>query len=88
MSEEGPEVTFEFVDQSSRRRRVRFVRESPGGWSRVEEQLDDGEWRPLGGETAADLEVTIDAAAADAVELVPPGDGAAMSITGPEAADR
>ncbi|WP_459191804.1 hypothetical protein [Halosimplex sp. J119] len=85
---DAPEIDYEFVDQHSRRRRVRFVREEPGGWSRIEEQLDDGEWRPLGGEAVAALEVSVDARATDAVEISPPDDEAATAITGPEAVDR
>jgi len=78
-----PEIGYEFVDQHSRRRRVRFVREDPGGWSRVEEQLDDGEWRPLGGEAVADLEMSVDARATDVVEITPPDEEAPLQ-RGPE----
>lgn len=73
-SNDPPAITFEFVDQHSRRRRVRFVQQDPGGWVRVQEQKDGDEWRPLGTESAVALEVSVDAAATDVVAIVPPGD--------------
>lgn len=76
-SDDEPALTLEFVGQHSRRRRIRFVCQDPGGWDYVEEQRDDGEWRELGTEATADLEVSVDAAVVDIVDINPSGSTAA-----------
>lgn len=83
-----PAVVFEFTGEHSRDRRVRFVREQPGGWTYVEEQQDGDDWRPLGAETVADLDVAVDPGALDAISLSTSDEAAIETVTGPEVATR
>jgi hypothetical protein len=56
------QVAVEFVNEAGNRRRVRFERRGAGGWDRTVEEFDDGEWRGVGGEIVANLQVAVDGA--------------------------
>ena len=83
----GPEgLTIAWTDQASRRRRVRIERRSAGGWDRHVEEFSGGQWRPVGGEIVADVEVEIGTAVLDIVE--PVGEAGGETVTNPEEASR
>jgi hypothetical protein len=56
------QTTVEFVNEAGNRRRVSFERRGAGGWERTVEEFDGGEWRGVGGEIVADLQVAVDGA--------------------------
>jgi hypothetical protein len=52
----GEGITVEWTGAHCRRR-LRFVSRDDGGWRRIEERRNGGEWRPVGSEIVADLVV-------------------------------
>lgn len=83
----GPEgLTIVWTDQASRRRRVRIERRATGGWDRHVEEFSGGQWRPVGEEIVADVEVEVGAAVLDVVE--PVGEAGGETIADPEEASR
>lgn len=52
-------LTAKYTDEAGNRRRLRLEARDSGGWDRVVEELDDGEWRHVGGEIVADVDVEI-----------------------------
>jgi hypothetical protein len=80
------ELTFEYTNTAGNRRRVRFGPRDAGGWDRVVEERDGDEWRGVGDEIVADVEVTVGRASADVVGFEP--SEACSAVTGPETSDR
>ena len=79
-------LTIAWTDQASRRRRVRIERRSAGGWDRHVEEYSGGQWRPVGAEIVADVEVEVGVAILNVIEAV--GEGGGETVTGPEEGSR
>jgi len=56
-------ITLRWTPPNARPRRVRFEPRSPGGWTRIEqERTTEGEWRTVGQEIVAGVELEAPAA--------------------------
>lgn len=82
------DLTIAWTDQASRRRRIRIERRSAGGWDRHVEEFSGGQWRPVGREIVADLDVEVGNGVLDAVDVVGADGAAGATVRGPEGSDR
>lgn len=56
-------ITLRWTPPNARPRRIRLEPRAAGGWTRIEqERTDEGEWRTVGQEIVADVELDAPAA--------------------------
>jgi len=61
-------ILVEYTDAASNRRRIRFERRRVGGWDRIVEERDQGEWREVGHEIVADVAIESSSNLVDGVQ--------------------